>query len=185
MKKLFYSIPLLSVVVLGSSFKGIETKSTDSSAVKESPFFAVIDGVAFDKKDNKYEARIKDGSTAEVILYGNDVKDNSGQYNPQTIGVEFAIYDGVVGLAPGSKVSFEFNKQKFFGNPSSTELLIKKAVLSADHKSMTISADFKSQVEKQQMSSDDYLSSLSINGSVENITIAVPASLQNSAASWK
>lgn len=177
MKNLFFTMSLFAVITTASSFKGIETRKPLEPALNGGPFAARIDGFAFDAhKDHKYEATIRDGSTAEVILYGNDVKDKSGNYNPQKIGVEFSVKDGVVGLAAGSKVSFEFNKEKFYSNPASTELTIKKAVWSADHKSMTISADFKCQVEKPQ-TSDDVSPSLGIRGTVENITIAVPSSV--------
>lgn len=185
MKKLFFTMSMFSLIFVASSFKGIETRIPLEPALNGGPFAARIDGFAFDAhKDHKYEATIKDGTKAEVVLYGNDVKDKSGNYNPQKIGVEFSIKDGVIGLAAGSKVSFEFNKQKFYSNPSSTELTIKKAVWSADHKSMTISADFKCQVEKPQ-TSEDYSPSLGITGKVENITIAVPSSDVNTAVNGK
>lgn len=176
MKNLLFTTTMLAVLISASSFKGIETRKPLQPALNGGPFAARIDGFAFDvHKDKKYEATIKDGSTAEVILYGNDVKDKSGNYNPQKIGVEFALKDGAIGLAPDSKVSFEFNKEKFYSNPASTELTIKKAVWSADHKSMIISANFKCQVEKPK-TSEDFSPSLGISGAVENIKIAVPSS---------
>lgn len=185
MKNLIFSLSLLSVIILASSFKGIETRKSLDPVLNGGPFAARIDGFPFDAhKDNKYEATIKDGSTAEVILYGNDVKDKNGNYNAQKIGVQFSVKDGVVGLAPGSKVSYEFNQEKFYSNPSSTELTIKKAVWSADHKSMTFSADFRCMVEKPR-TSEDYTPSLGIKGTVENITIAVPASAQGVTSNGK
>ena len=167
------------VLLLGSSFKGKETRDAAMPNIADN-YFIKIDGYPFDAKTaNNYSVQlVNNGKSLLLSFYGNDVKDKAGNVNPQRMDVQYA-FTGTTGVLMPEQVSFEFDKQKFFSTRGTARVNVTRLEWSADRKSFVMSAEFGGKVKKSSLI-EDVLPVLNFRGNITNVVVDVPVNTAES-----
>ena len=188
MKRFFTTIFLLSLILVGSSFK--KHRGHVEHYKNEGYLMAIIDGRVFEtREENKYTAELKNKSndlysngnataltkvTTAVNFFGTDFKDDDNNVFTESLGIEYAFNEGSMGEPTGQKITLDYNNSKFYNIPGETVLKVTKLDWSADHRYFIMSADFECKMRKWGVPASAQ-PIVKVKGRVENINVSVPS----------
>lgn len=192
MKRLFTTLALVSMVIIGGSFKHRQTHLVQFK--NDGYFIAVVDAKMFDMRDdNKYSADLSNKSSDvflgsapatgapkstkvmnNISFYGNQFFDESGNTVEERINFEYAFNEGALGEAAERKIMLHFNNEKYFNLPEGTSFKITKMQWSADRRYCVLSADFDCKMRRWGMPAEAQ-PIVHLKGKMENINVTVPS----------
>jgi hypothetical protein len=190
MKRIYTLFLLLIIFVAGQSFK--RNRGHVEHYKNEGYLMAVIDGKVFEtREENKYTAELKNKSgdiyapsnqaassltkvTTSVNFFGTDFKDDDNNVFTESLGFEYGFNDGATGEPAGSRLTLNYNNQKYYNVAGETNFKITKLEWNSDHRYFVMSADFDCKMRRWGMPASNQ-PVVKMKGRVENINVTVPS----------
>ncbi len=172
MKKLITITLLAGILLLGESFTG------KAPAPRNAPGYTfLIDGAPFDAMTvNSYTAQLGyDSPKATLTFFGNALRGKDGKELPTQIEIEYTTRGDALGDVEVSRVTYEYNNQKYYLQPGSAFMSITKMKWNPGRNGFVMSADVFCKV-KPNFVMEEFVPVFVIRGSVRNITVNLPQS---------
>ena len=184
MNHLLKTLMLAAILFFAGSFKSSIPDNT-AHYKNDGYFMASIDGQIFDSRNqDRYTAEIINNVSgdkvtpgADLIFYGNDYFDQSGNLFQESLEFKYAFNESSTGDVTGQKIVFQFNNQKFLSIPGETKIHVTKMRFNTDRSAFVMSADFEGKMLKWVAPGEDQ-SIITVKGKMENINVSVPASVK-------
>lgn len=149
---------------------------------------AVVEGKNFELRDNdKYHAELlyksssmsgtsslKKQVDANIIFFGNALKDENGNPWNEKLEFEYSFADGALGDAADVNVQLSYDRKTYYMLADGSQMKITRVDWSADRRSFILNAEFDCQLRKWGYPADTQ-PTVHLKGKMENITVSVPA----------